>query len=403
MGVVFLLGFSSGLPLFLVGSTLQYLMTDAKEPQDVVASVASIGVPYTFKFLWAPAVDRFEVLGLGRRRGWLLLTQLGLAVMLLVLGTIDPATQAGAFYLAAFVTSFIAATQDIVVDAYTTDLLEPHERAMGAAATVLGYRTAMLIAGSFALVLAGLIGWTLVYVVMALLVGVGITGTLLAEEPLAHGTPRTLDKAVAGAFTELFGRLGWRAAVIALAFALTYKFAEQFAIVVLPSFYRMSFSKNEIALVNKAVGYIAIVAGSSFGSVLVAEHGLRKTLVWFGILQAITHVAYIMVARAGHDLLVFGIAIGIENVTAQMATMAFVAALMGFCNTQVSATQYALLTSLSGVGNRVVGRFAGDLVGSLGYQSFFTVTIAMAIPGIILAHFAARISSSEVARRAMPH
>jgi PAT family beta-lactamase induction signal transducer AmpG len=396
MLVLFLLGFSSGLPLFLVASTLQYMMTDKHLAQDAVASVISVGVPYTFKFLWAPAVDRFEVLRIGRRRGWLLVTQIALAGTLLVLAMMDPDVAPAAFYAAAFATAFAAATQDIVVDAYTTDVLEPHELALGSAVNVMGYRTAMLVAGSGALILGQHFGWTVVYVAMAALVGVGVTGTILAEEPPSRGAPRTIDKAVIEAFTELFGRLGWRAALLALGFAVTYKFAEQFAIVVLPSFYRgyIKFTLDEIAVINKAIGYVAIVIGGSIGGVLVAERGLRQTLVGFGILQALTHVAYIAVAIAGHDLIVYAVALAIENMTAAMATSAFVATLIGFCNTRVSATQYALLTSLSGVGGRLFGRFAGDFVDAYGYVGFFTTTIAMAVPGIILAYFAANYAGS---------
>jgi PAT family beta-lactamase induction signal transducer AmpG len=401
MLVLFLLGFSSGLPLLLVGSTLQYVMNDAMLPQDVVAAVVAVGVPYTFKFLWAPAVDRFTIIpGLGRRRGWLLITQIALVGALIPLGSIDPGRTPAAFFIAAMAVAFASATQDIVVDAYTTDALEPHERGLGSAVNVTGYRTAMLVAGSGALVLADVIGWASVYWMMAGLIGVGLVGTLLAHEPASRGAPRTLDKAVVEAVSEMFRRLGWRGALIALAFAATYKFGEQIAGVVVSSFYRreIGFSKTEIALINKAIGFVAIATGGTIGGFAVAAYGVRRTLVVFGIFQACTHLAYIAVARAGHDLVVFAGALAIENMSAAMATSAFVATLMGFCNVRVSATQYALLTSLAGAGGRVFGWLAGDLVDALGYQMFFAVTIAMALPGIVLAWVAAPYSGTELAR-----
>lgn len=404
MLVLFLLGFSSGLPLLLVGQTLQYVMTDRMIPQDVIAAVVAVGVPYTFKFLWAPAVDRFRIPGFGRRRGWLVVTQFALVAALIVLAPIDPAASPAAFYGAATLVAFASATQDIVIDAYTTDLLAPEERALGGSVSVMGYRTAMLVAGSLALVLADAIGWTGVYFLMAALVGIGMVGTLIAEEPAAQNAPRTLGRAAVEAITEIFGRLGWKATLLALAFAVTYKFGEQLAIVVLPSFYRhaIGFTKTEIALVNKAMAFIAIAIGGTIGGLIVAVQGLRRTLVLFGIFQAMTHVAYILVATVGHNLYVFAVALFIENMSSAMATSAFVATLMGLCNTRVSATQYALLTSLAGAGGRVFGWLAGDLVNAVGYRGFFAITIAMAVPGIVIAYFAADLGGgrTEVARRA---
>jgi PAT family beta-lactamase induction signal transducer AmpG len=400
MLVLFLLGFSSGLPLLLVGATLQFEMTDRMIPQSAVSAVVAVGIPYTFKFLWAPMVDRFRFPGFGRRRGWLLATQLSVVAALVVLAPIDPVRSPAAFFGAALFVALCSATQDIVIDAYTTDLLAPDERALGSSVSVMGYRTAMLVAGSGALVIADVIGWSGVYFAMAALIGIGLVGTMLAEEPVAQSAPRTLQRTAIEAVTEMFGRLGWKATLLALAFAITYKFGEQLAIVVLPSFYKkqLLFTNTEIALVNKAMAFIAIAIGGTLGGLLVAVQGVRRSLVLFGIGQAMTHVAYIVVSYTGHDLAVFAVALFIENMSAAMATSAFVATLMGFCNTRVSATQYALLTSLAGAGGRVFGWLAGDLVDAVGYRGFFTITIAMAVPGIVLGYFAAGIQSREVAR-----
>jgi len=393
MAVLFLLGFSSGLPLLLTGQTLQTWMTDAKVDVKQIASFASVGLPYTFKFLWAPLLDRYRLPFLGRRRGWIFLFQLGLIAALLVMSTMDPAASAERFALIAVVVATLSASQDVMIDAYNADLLAPEERAAGAATYVMGYRVAMLVAGSLALILADHIVWHAVYVVMAVVMGVGLVGTLLAEEPpLRDRPPRSIASAIGLPFAELFRRLGWRTALLTLAFAATYKFGEQFAQVLTATFYRraIGFSKTDIGLVSKAVGFGAWALGGVLGGVLTARFGVRKTLVWFGVVQASTHVAYLWIAFAGKNLVVFGVAIFVENLSFAMATSAFVAALMSVCSPAVSATQFALLTSLSSVGQRVFGTFAGDVVKAVGWKGFFLTTIAMGIPGLVFAWLATK-------------
>jgi PAT family beta-lactamase induction signal transducer AmpG len=219
---------------------------------------------------------------------------------------------------------------------------------------------------------------------------VGILGTLLAEEPPARGRPpQTIAEAVYKPFVELIGRLGLRAALLMLAFAATYKFGEQFAGVLTGTFYRsVGFTKTELAIANKVIGFLATLVGGMLGAVAVQRYGVRKMLVLFGIGQATTHVAYMLIAIVGKNIPVFCVALFIENASAATATAAFVAALMAVCNPSVSATQYALLTSLTSVGGAVFGSFAGEVAEGVGWQTFFLITIAMAIPGIILTRFA---------------
>ena len=405
MAVVFLLGFSSGLPLLLVGQTLQIWLTDAKIDVKQIATFAAVGLPYTFKFAWAPLLDRYHLPFLGRRRGWMLVFQLGLMVALAVMSTIDPAASVERTAVIAVIVATLSASQDIMIDAYNADLLAPEERAAGSATYVMGYRVAMLIAGSLALVLADHLAWRVVYAIMAALVGVGVIATLLAEEPpLRDRPPRTLASAVVRPFTELFGRLGWRTALLTLAFAATYKFGEQFAQVLTGTFYRgaIGFTKTDIGLVSKAVGFGAWALGGVLGGVLTARYGVRKMLVAFGIVQASTHLAYLWIAYAGKNLVVFGVAIFIENVSFAMATSAFVAALMSVTAAAVSATQFALLTSLSSVGQRVFGTFAGDVVKAVGWKGFFLTTIAMGLPGLLFAWLATAPRDEQPATAADP-
>jgi PAT family beta-lactamase induction signal transducer AmpG len=281
----------------------------------------------------------------------------------------------------------------VVIDAYNADLLEPAQRAAGSAVYVMGYRVAMLIAGALALALSDRLAWRVIYAIMAAIMAVGLVGTYLAEEPAERaGAPRTIAAALTLPFTELWRRLGWRGALITLGFAATYKFGEQFAQVLTITFYKREgqFTGTEIAVATKVVGFAAWAIGGALGGPLVARHGLRKMLVVFGVLQASTHVAYLWIAVAGHDVIALGAAIFVENLSFAMATAAFVAALMAVCNPAVSATQFALLTSLSSVGQRVFGPFASDVVDALGWAGFFVTTIAMAVPGIVLAWWAHR-------------
>jgi PAT family beta-lactamase induction signal transducer AmpG len=390
MAVVFLLGFSSGLPLMLSGQTLgQWLKDDGLDIKKI-AAFASVTLPYSIKFLWAPLIDRYAWPFLGRRRGWLLVFQVLLIATLAVMSTLDPAANLGSLAIVATVLAALSASQDIVVDAYNTDLLLPEERAAGSATYVMGYRTAMLMAGSLALVMADHVVWSAVYLTMAAMMVLGIIGTLLAEEPPRHGVaPRSLYESIEAPFVEFFKRLGWRRVALVLAFAITYKFSEGLKDAVVTIFYRdVGFSKTDIGVVTKAVAYPAWALGGAIGGICVARYGLRRMLVVFGIVQALTHLCFLWVAYAGKNYGVLGTAIFIENSAYAMAAAAFVAAQMSFASPAVSATPMALLTSFSGVGQRVFGPLAGVLVDAIGWKGFFMVTVVLFLPGIVLAWFA---------------
>jgi MFS transporter, PAT family, beta-lactamase induction signal transducer AmpG len=390
MAVVFLLGFSSGLPLMLSGQTLGQWLKDGHLTTTQIAAFASVALPYTFKFLWAPLIDRYAWPFLGRRRGWLLVFQLLIVATLIAMSTLDPATDTALLALVATALATLSASQDIVVDAYNTDLLRAEERAAGSATYVMGYRTAMLMSGSLTLVMADHMAWSVVYVTMAAMMGIGIVGTLLAEEPQRQGLPpRTIAHAVVLPFVELVRRLGWRRVALVLAFAATYKFSEGFKDAVVTLFYRdLQFTKSDIGVITKAVAYPAWALGGVIGGLGVARFGLRRMLVVFGLTQALTHVCYLVVAYVGRDYVVLGTTIFVENTAYAMAAAAFVAAQMSFCSPAVSATQMALLTSFSSVGQRVFGPLAGVLADGIGWKGFFVVTIALCFPGVVFAWLA---------------
>lgn len=390
MLVVFLLGFGSGLPLMLVGQTLKAWMTDAGIKVGDIARLSWVGLAYTFKWAWAPLLDRYQLPFLGRRRGWLIVFQLALVGGLLLMASADPRTDKDLLILYAVIVAFTSASHDIVIDAYNVDTLGPDERAAGSAVYVMGYRVAMLVTGTLALVLADHIQWQAVYLAMACLMSVGVVGTLLGKEPAERTRPSSFLQAVYVPFAEFFGRLGLKSALLMLSFAAAYKFGEQFAQVLTITFYKrvIGFSNTEVGLASKTVGFIAWLIGGAIGGTLVAKFGVRKMIVAFGLLQASTHVAYLAIAVAGHNITVFAAAIFIENLSFAMATGAFVAALMSVCNPAVSATQFALLTSLTSVGERVFGFLAADVVHALGWKGFFVTTIFMSLPGVAIGYFA---------------
>jgi PAT family beta-lactamase induction signal transducer AmpG len=382
MTVVFLLGVAAGLPLLLTGQILQVWMTKAGVDLGQIAAFSLVGLAYTFKFAWAPLLDRYRLPFLGRRRGWLLVTQLMTATSIVVMGLVDPVTQTGLLAILAVCVAACSASHDIVFDAYKVDLLSPEERAAGAATYIVGYRVGTLIAGTGALFLNELLPWSVIYPICGSLMLIGVVGTLIAEEPpLPTKPPATIVQAVYLPFSELFARLGTRTALVVLVFVAIYKFGEYFAqSLLMPFFIRgLGFESAEVATFYKILGFAAIFVGGLFAGTMVARFGMGRILFAFGILQAITNLLYVWLAVAGHDYLLFGGAVFVDHVTGAMGTAAFVAYLMSVCSTNVSATQYALLTSLSSVGQRVFGPLADDVVSTYNPQGFERLVATHAI------------------------
>lgn len=398
MAMLFVLGFSSGLPLYLTGNTLQAWLTSVGVDLGHIATFSAIGLAYTFKFLWAPVFDWIELPFLGRRRGWMLALQLALIVAIAALGMVDPLAAPGLLAALALAVAVLSASQDIVIDAYKADVLAPEERAAGASAYVIGYRTAMLGTGALALVMAERVAWPAIYAVMAAIGLVGIAGTLLAREPARPARPA--PPGAAGALAalwlpigELWRRLGRRGFAIVIGFTALYKFGDYFAQTLIIAFLRSGagFEWTDIAAIYQGLGYASTVIGGLGAGALVARLGMRRVLIGFGLLQAVTNLLYAWLALAGASVPIFCAAVLCDGVANAMGTAAFVAYLMSVCSPAMSATQFALLTSLSSVGQRVFGAaFAGDLVGGLAWWGFFAATSAMAVPGLLLAHAAGR-------------
>ncbi|MBK5105295.1 MAG: MFS transporter [Burkholderiales bacterium] len=399
VAAVLLLGFSSGLPLALTGGTLQAWLTVSGADIMTIAWFSWIGIPYLLKFLWSPLMDRYVPPFLGRRRGWMLLTQLALVAGIAGMAVSSPNSDLWLLGCLALWVAFASASQDIVIDAYRTDLLPANERGMGAAVSVLGYRIAMLASGGLALILADQIGWRQTFFAMAVLMGVGMMTSLVAPEPALRGTPpRSLRDAVVGPLRDLMSRPG---ALQLLALIALYKFGDALAGTLTTAFLirGVGFSLTDVGTINKALGLVSLLLGGLVGGLLLVRMSLMRALLLFGVLQAVSNLSFAVLAWAGksYPLLVF--AVGFENLASGMGTAAFVAFAMALCNHSFSATQYALLSAIASLGRILFGPVTGGLVAAWGWANFFVLTFAAALPGLWLVwHMRAQIDAVEKAQ-----
>jgi PAT family beta-lactamase induction signal transducer AmpG len=386
MAVLFLLGFSSGLPLLLTGQILQGWLTAEQLSLGQIAAVSSVGLAYTFKFAWAPLLDRFALPWLGRRRGWVLALQIALVVAIGALSVLDPRTELRAVAAVAICVAVLSASQDVVLDAYMTDVLAPHERAAGSSLNIIGYRVATVVSSWLAFVMADHVVWPAIWLTMAALMSIGIAGTVIAEEPvIAARPPRSFAEALTLPALDLWQRYRG-GVVVVLVFAALYRFGDYFAQALVITFLKRGagFDFTEIAYVFKLLGFAGVAVGGLFGGALVARFGMRRMLIAFGLASATTHLLYIWLAVAGKSMVVFALAVACDNTASAMGAAAFVAFLISVCSPAVSATQFALLTSLSSVGQRVFGPFADRVVDAVGWSGYFAVCAAMVLPGVAL-------------------
>ncbi|MGB0681059.1 MAG: AmpG family muropeptide MFS transporter [Magnetovibrionaceae bacterium] len=389
------LGFSSGLPLLLVFSTLSVWLKFEGVSLTAIGLFSLVRTPYTFKFLWAPLVDRlplpFLTRRFGRRRGWALLAQVLLMAAIAAMAMTKPGIDPWWTALFAVIVAFASATQDIVIDAYRVESLKSDEQGAGAGVLVMGYRIGMLTAGAGALWLAAILSWNEVYLVMAALVLIGVITVLVSKEPRPEELPENplqsgwgswFSKAVVAPFADFLTRPGW---LLILAFILFYKMGDAYLGVMANPFYvEMGFSTVEIANVSKIFGLGATIAGGLFGGLLVARFGLLPALLVCGILQAASNLVFAWQATQGHDVGALMITIATENLTGGMATAAFVAYLSALCSLAYTATQYALLSSVMAVARDVLAASSGWLADQVSWFDFFLISTGVALPGLLL-------------------
>ena len=383
MLVCLLMGFSCGVPLLLTGSVLQAWMVEAGVDLATIGMFALVGLPYTVKFLWAPIMDRFTFRLFGRRRGWLIFAQVLLMCAIAGLGMTNPAQNPWLLAGVALLVTFFSASQDIVVDAYRREDLSDEELGLGSSLYVNGYRIGMLLAGSGGLILADFVSFSIVYLLMAATMLVGIIVTLLAREPeLPEGTPQTLREAVIDPFREYFSR---NDAWLILAFILLYKIGDIMASAMSVPFYLdIGFSKTEIGAVAKLFGFWATIIGGLIGGIWMLRFGINRSLWIFGILQAVSTAGFAVLAMIGYSLPGLAAVIAFENLSGGMGTAAYVAFMASMTNKKFTATQYALLSSLMGIPRVMASAPTGFMVESMGWISFFTFCALIAIPGLVL-------------------
>lgn len=388
--VLLMLGFSSGLPLMLISRALKVWARDVGIDLTTLQMFSLVMLPYSIKFLWSPLMDWLNPLprALGRRRAWLLVTQL--LTMLAIGGMAMVGPSAGGdgltrLALLALLTAFCSASQDIVADAYRTDILRPEELGIGASLFTSGYRCAMLASGAGAVFLADHIPWSAVYLIAALGMSIGIVATWLAPEPAdSSRVELTFRQSLIEPFNDFVFRHGAGIVIVAI-FILLFKLPDYLAGNMTDVFMLdLGFSKEQIAFWVLGVGVALMIPGAVLGGALVTWLGLRNTLLVCGIAQAASNAGYLWLAHAGarHDVLL--IAIGVESLCQGLVAAGFIAFLMSQCTHRYSATQYALLSGLMSLSNALAGAASGFLADRLGYSAFFALTIVAAAPGLIL-------------------
>lgn len=415
LGMIFL-GFSAGLPFLLVFTTLTAWLTEAQVSRSAIGFFAWVGITYSIKVIWAPVIDRLKLplLGnlLGQRRSWILVGQLGVALGLLAMSTIDPAAELAAIALFAVVVAFSSATQDVAIDAYRIESASEEYQGAMSAAYILGYRVAILVAGAGALYLAEFYSWPISYTVMALCMSIGIAAILYLPEP-AHIQDRLSREVESTMIAELLGQEAadrqrsrfrqWLVIALVCPFVEFFKRNGTFALFVLllisvfrlsdiamgimanPFYLDLGYSKTEIANIAKFFGFFMTIAGSALCGMLVVKWGILKPLFLGAVLVASTNLLFAGMANVGSPGLIWlSAVISADNLSAGIASTAFIAYLSSLTNKSYTATQYALFSSLMTLPGKFISGFSGVVVDAAGYVTFFVVAAGLGIPAILL-------------------
>ncbi|RDS79747.1 MFS transporter [Dyella monticola] len=388
-----LLGFSSGLPFLLVSYTLSFWLKQNGILLKDITMIASAGMTYAFKFMWAPLLDHWRLplfTRLGQRRGWLLFAQLGVFVGLLGMAALTP-HQLTAFVTVTVIVAFLGATQDIAIDAYRIEIAPPSAQGALVATYVLGYRLGMLVSGALALILADHIRWAQIYVLMAITMAIPVITTLTMREPdvlrlRPSSWRQAMRESVIDPFADFFRRYGWMLALLTLLFILLFKIPEQ-AIIggVMGPFYRdMGFSNTEIGAVTKIYGIWVGIVGAFAGGAAVARWGAWRSLGVCIVLGAVSNLLYVLLIHHQGHLSILTLAISGQNFFEGMLGPPTVAFLSLLVNRQHTATQYALLSSLVNLPGKMLGFFAGSIVAASGYGGYFVITVGSALPAMLL-------------------
>ncbi|HJV02330.1 MAG TPA: AmpG family muropeptide MFS transporter [Burkholderiaceae bacterium] len=380
------LGFSSGLPLFILLSLMQAWLAKSGLNVKTLGLFALVMFPYTWKFLWSPLMDRYSFGALGRRRGWMAVTQSALFFGIGAMGMLDPLTQLPAIATVAALVAFLSASQDIVIDAYRREILPDNEQGLGSAVHVNAYKVAGMVPGALSLILADLMAWQPVFWITAAFMLPGLACTLLIKEPAVYGAPpKNMREAVVLPFREFVHRDGWRGALWVLGFIFLYKLGDSMATALATKFYLdLGFSMTQIGAIAKTTGFWASIGGGIVGGVWMVQLGINRGLWIFGIAQAIAILGFAWLAQVGANVIVLAAVIGFEAFGVGLGTAAFVAYIAKTTDPRYTATQFALFTSLAAVPRTFVNSSVGFIVAETGWFSFFILCFILALPGMLM-------------------
>lgn len=416
IGMIFL-GFSAGLPFLLVFSTLSAWLRDEGTTRTVIGFFSWVGVTYSIKVFWAPVIDRlpfpFLTRLLGKRRSWMLIAQIGIALGLAGMALVDIQTQLTQLALLAVLVAFSSSTQDIVIDAYRIEAVDRESQGAMAATYVFGYRLALLVAGAGAFYIAEFNSWKVAYLSMAALMGVGMLTTLIIQEPkhLTKTQTKTpaatfylrlcnwFSAAVIEPFAEFFSRNGKIALLILLLIAI-YKLSDiTMGVMANPFYLDLGFSKTEIANISKIFGFFMTIAGAALGGILVARYGMMRPLLLGAVMVALTNLLFAVLAISEPSLTLLAIVISTDNLSGGLAASAFIAYLSSLTNQAYTATQYALFSSLMTLPAKLLGGFSGIVVDTQGYFTFFVYAAAIGLPAIVLVLVLIRLGFTDQPER----
>ena len=387
------LGFSSGLPLYLLLQLLPAWLRTEGIDLKTIAAFAFIQLPYTWKFIWAPLMDRYNLIApLGRRRSWMLLTLVALLISIVTYGSFDPKFNIVSIAVVSTLVALFSASQDIVIDAFRREILSDEELGLGNSIHVNAYRIAGLVPGSLALILSDHLPWSSVFWIVALFMIPGMLMTLFATEPDRASTPKSLMASVVEPFAEFMQRAGLKHALLVLLFILLYKLGDSMATALATPFYiDMGYTKTDIGTIVKGSGLVMQILGAFIGGFWMLKMGINRGLWVFGVVQLVTILGFAWLAHAGPFEVIgvvergmLAVVIGAEALGVGLGTVAYVAYMARETNPAYTATQLALFTSLSAVPRSVFNALTGGMVESLGWEQFFYVCTLLAIPGMLL-------------------
>ena len=383
MLTMLMMGYCSGLPLLLTGGTLQAWMTDEKIDLTAIGMVSLIGMPYVLKFLWAPFLDRYQIPFLGRRKGWMIIFQVLILLSIFGLSLSNPTTNLMAVLGWAFCIALFSASQDVVVDAYRREIMPDEELGLGSSLYVNGYRLAMIVSGSLALNMADNMPFANVYKIMALCMIPAILFTIIAPKENHHiKIPSNMKEAVFGPLQEFFTRKG---AFIVLLFILLYKVGDSMAAnMTTPFILQLGYTKSDLGNVAKLFGLVSTIIGGLIGGVMMLRYNMKWSLIFFGILQAVSTIGFAILPSMPITLSSLAIVVAFENLASGMGTAAYAAYMASLTNKQFTATQYALLTALMGVPRVILSSPTGKMAEVMGWEMFFVFCTVVAIPGLLL-------------------